>query len=62
MPQDVNSSLNAPLLEVGYVLPCAVSSVEDKGFIMDTGIASIRGAFLPHTAAQGAGETLLQYC
>lgn len=55
MPQDVNSSLNAPLLEVGFVLPCAVASVEDNGFIMDTGIATMRGAFLPHKAAQGAG-------
>lgn len=54
MPQDVNSSLNASLLEVGFVLPCAVASVEDNGFIMDTGIANMRGAFLPHKAAQGA--------
>lgn len=59
MPQDVNSSLNASLLEVGFVLPCAVASVEDNGFIMDTGIANMRGAFLPHKAAQGAGEMLV---
>lgn len=61
MPQDVNSSLTAPLLEVGFVLPCAVASVENKGFIMDTGIASIRRAFLPHKAVQGAGKMFVQY-
>ncbi|ROT65001.1 putative protein RRP5-like [Penaeus vannamei] len=60
MPQDVNSSLTAPLLEVGFVLPCAVASVENKGFIMDTGIASIRRAFLPHKAVQGAVPHSLQ--
>lgn len=56
MPQEVNFGISASYLQVGYVLSCAVSSVEDNGFVMDTGIANIRGAFLKNTAIDGSGR------
>lgn len=55
LPQEVNFGLSSFNLQVGYVLPCAVSSVEDNGFVMDTGIPNVRGAFLKNTAIEGSG-------
>ena len=46
MPKEVNFGISASSLATGLVLPCAVASVEDKGYAMDTGITGINGAFL----------------
>lgn len=46
MPNEVNFGISASSLTTGLVLPCAVASVEDKGYAMDTGITGINGAFL----------------
>ncbi|XP_045137671.1 protein RRP5 homolog [Portunus trituberculatus] len=46
MPNEVNFGISASSLATGLVLPCAVASVEDKGYAMDTGITGINGAFL----------------
>ncbi|KAG0718910.1 Protein RRP5 [Chionoecetes opilio] len=52
MPNEVNFGIPAPSLAPGLVVPCAVSSVEDKGYVLDTGIAGISAAFMKkeHTA------------
>nr|XP_045592491.1 protein RRP5 homolog [Procambarus clarkii] len=54
-PQEVNSGISTSHLRIGYVLPCAVSSVEDNGYVMDMGIPNVRGAFLRNTATDGSG-------
>lgn len=54
-PQEVNFAVHVSQLKVGFVLSCAVSSVEDNGFVMDTGISGVRAAFLKNTATDGAG-------
>lgn len=46
MPNEVNFGISASCLEKGLVLPCAVASLEDKGYVMDTGIPKIKAAFL----------------
>lgn len=46
MPNEVNFGISASCLEKGLVLPCAVASLEDKGYTMDTGIPKIKAAFL----------------
>ncbi|KAG7169026.1 RRP5-like [Homarus americanus] len=54
-PREVNFGISASHLQIGLVLPCAVTSVEDNGFIMDTGISNIRGAFLKNTDIDDSG-------
>ncbi|XP_050709154.1 protein RRP5 homolog [Eriocheir sinensis] len=46
MPNEANFGISASCLEKGLVLPCAVASLEDKGYVMDTGIPKIKAAFL----------------
>ncbi|KAK3873019.1 hypothetical protein Pcinc_021945 [Petrolisthes cinctipes] len=55
MPQEVNLGLSSTLLEIGQVIVCAVVSVEETGFVMDTGIPNIMAAFVKKTNIEGSG-------
>lgn len=56
MPQEVNYGISTNFLEVGHVIVCAVESVEDNGYVMDTGIPGILGAFLKNSQVDGSGN------
>ncbi|PRD32786.1 UNVERIFIED_CONTAM: RRP5-like protein [Trichonephila clavipes] len=51
-PQDVNRELKLSSLYLKMVLHVAVQSVEDHGYVMDTGIRGAQG-FLPFSASTG---------
>lgn len=48
-PGEVNSSLTPSILQSNMVLQAAVSSMEDHGYVMDTGIHGVVG-FLPYSS------------
>lgn len=56
MPQEVNYGLSTNFLEVGHIIVCAVTSVEDKGYVMDTGIPGVLGAFLKNSEIEGSSK------
>ena len=51
MPEAVQSDWSSRSLTVGSVIVAAVSSCEERGYIMETGIANVR-AFLKSSAAE----------
>ncbi|KAK7086951.1 hypothetical protein SK128_004865 [Halocaridina rubra] len=55
IPKAVNFGLSAPKLKEGIILPCAVASIEDNGYVMETGITSVRAAFLNRAKSKGLG-------
>ncbi|CAL4105349.1 unnamed protein product, partial [Meganyctiphanes norvegica] len=55
-PEDVNFGLSVEHLEEGVsVLSCAVTSMEDNGYVVDAGLKNVRAAFIPKSAAKNAG-------
>ncbi|XP_034951417.1 protein RRP5 homolog [Chelonus insularis] len=50
-PQLINQSLNLSLLRKGAKIICSVASVEDHGYVVDTGIKTLRG-FLSNNDVQ----------
>ena len=57
IPRDINGKTNPTDLNEGSVIPCAVQSVEDNGYIMECGIQGVRSAFLPKSSApEGTGN------
>ncbi|XP_022667153.1 protein RRP5 homolog isoform X2 [Varroa jacobsoni] len=62
IPEDVNGGLSQEKLREGMVLQVAVSSVEDHGYALETGISGLTGAFLAAKQAPRVlhiGELLL---
>lgn len=51
LPSDINSELSISLLAKGNLIMCAVSDVEDHGFLMESGIEGVK-AFLPKINAK----------
>lgn len=56
MPQEVNYGISTNFLEVGHIIVGAVTSVEDKGYVIDTGIPGVLGAFLKNTEIKGSSK------
>jgi len=47
-PSDVNgATVNAAAVRAGHVIQCSVASVEDNGWVLDTGVRGVSAAFLP---------------
>ncbi|XP_068236027.1 protein RRP5 homolog [Palaemon carinicauda] len=55
MPQEVNFGIAASKLRKGLLLQCIVASIEDNGYVMETGISNVKVAFLNRAKAVGAG-------
>ena len=48
--------MSVEFLEEGVtVLSCAITSVEDNGYVVDTGLKNVRAAFIPKRATKDAG-------